>query len=200
METTITQNQRIDDGVILGYRDGKKVRNAGTHNGNDARIRSNTVIYFGARFGHGLDTGHNVVIRENVVLGNNVSLGNNTVLLEDVSVGDNVYIGHNVVVHPGTKIGRDTVIQDGSILGRTPITGKRSIRKVSMDLPPLEIGERCQICSNVILFGGSKIGDDVLVGDMASVREQTTIGNNTLGAIPRDKEGIIGKPDNCVRF
>ena len=119
-------------------------------------------------------------IAESAKIGNSSVLRENVVMEENVQVGNNVYIGYNVVIHEGTKIGNNVHIEDGSVLGRVPRSGASSRRKASQDLPPLEIRSDCVIGTNVILYRGTRIGSKVLIGDLASVREQNIIGNRSV--------------------
>lgn len=119
-------------------------------------------------------------IADSARIGNDSILGENVVILENVQVGDNVYIGHNVVIHEGTKIGNNVYIDDGSILGRVPRSGASSYRKASQELPPLEVGDDCVVGANAILYRGTRIGNQVLIGDLASVRERNIVGNRSI--------------------
>jgi UDP-2-acetamido-3-amino-2,3-dideoxy-glucuronate N-acetyltransferase len=134
-------------------------------------------------------------IADTARIGKNCTLGHNVVILDNVHIGDNVYIGHNVVVHEGTKIGNNVYVDDGSVLGRTPRSGASSRRKAQVELPPLEIGDDTIISVNVVLYRGTKIGNQVMVGDLASIREQNEIGDRSIiGRLvmvePRTRIGI----------
>jgi len=107
-------------------------------------------------------------------------VGQNVVIEENVKIGQGTYLGHNVVVHSGTKIGNNVWVDDGSILGRIPRSGLSSKRKAKQNLPPLEIGDECVIGVNAILYQGTKIGNQVLVGDLASIREKNVIGDRSI--------------------
>lgn len=108
------------------------------------------------------------------------SLGKNIVIEDNVQIGINAHIGHNVVIHEGTKVGANVHIEDGSILGRVPRSGASSYRKASQQLPPLEVGDDCVIGANAILYRGTRIGNQVLIGDLVSVRERNIVGNRSI--------------------
>ena len=99
----------IDEGVILGYPPGR---------GNDhllivgpgARARSGTVIYGGSRIGRGMETGHNVIIREQNLIGDNFRIWSNSV------VDYGCVIGNNVKIHTNVYIAQYTVIEDDVFL------------------------------------------------------------------------------------
>ncbi len=119
-------------------------------------------------------------IADSAEIGKGCVLGHNVVIMNNAQIGDNVYIGHNVVVHEGTIIGANSHVEDGSILGRVPRSGAASTRQVKKELPPLKIGDSCVIGTNVILYRGTVTGNKVLIGDLASIREENTIGNRSI--------------------
>jgi UDP-2-acetamido-3-amino-2,3-dideoxy-glucuronate N-acetyltransferase len=134
-------------------------------------------------------------IAETARIGRDCSIGQNVVILDNVHIGDNVYVGHNVVIHEDTKVGNSSFIDDGSILGRVPRSGALSRKKATKDLPPLEIGKGCVISAHVILYRGTKIGDEVMIGDFVSIREQNVIGDKSTIArlLSMEPRTIIGK-------
>ena len=119
-------------------------------------------------------------IADSAEVGTDCTLGENVVILKNVRIGGKTYVGHNVVIHEGTKIGTGVHIEDGSILGRKPKSGVSSYRQAADDLAPLEVGDDCIIGANAILYRGTVIGRQVLVGDLASVRERNTIGDRSI--------------------
>jgi len=119
-------------------------------------------------------------IAKTAKIGKDCILGHNVVILDNVQIGDNAYLGHNVIIHEGTKIGNNVYIDDGSILGRKPRSGSSARRKVKEAMPPLEVGDDCVISAQVILYAGTKIGNQVMVGDLASIRENNLIGNKVI--------------------
>jgi len=70
-ETVIIESPRhVDENVILGYKTGRPIADETLTIGPGAYLRSGTILYAGSTIGAGLETGHNVVIREeNVRIG-----------------------------------------------------------------------------------------------------------------------------------
>lgn len=99
----------IDDNVILGYLPARGVHLILTI-GAGAHIRSGTVIYGGSRIGCSLETGHNVVIREENDIGDNLRIWNNSII--DYSC----HIGNNVKIHNKVYVAQFTVIEDDVFL------------------------------------------------------------------------------------
>lgn len=66
--------------------------------GDNAVIRSHTVIYAGNAIGHNFQTGHGVSIREHNNIGDNVSIGTHSIIEHHLAIEDGVRIHSNVFV------------------------------------------------------------------------------------------------------
>jgi UDP-3-O-[3-hydroxymyristoyl] glucosamine N-acyltransferase len=84
---TIGKDCIIQDDVISGHSEKDDVII-----GNNALIRSGTIIYSKVKIGNNFKTGHRVFIRENSKIGDNVLIGTNAVLDGNCKVGNNVNI------------------------------------------------------------------------------------------------------------
>lgn len=133
--------------------------------GENATIRSNTVIYSGSKIGNNLNTGHNAMIRENNILGDNVSIGTNATIepgnrignncrvhsgcfLENVTLEDGVFLGPNVVftddLHPICPRYEECV--KGAMIRKNTSIGANSTIA-----PGIKIGKNCLIgCGSVV--------------------------------------------------
>jgi acetyltransferase-like isoleucine patch superfamily enzyme len=85
----------------------------------------------------------------------------------------------SAVIFPGTIVGADCEIQAGAIVGKPPKLARSSTAS-RLELPPLEIGAGSVICAQAIVFAGSRLGEGVIVGDQAFVRERVTIGAGSV--------------------
>jgi acetyltransferase-like isoleucine patch superfamily enzyme len=99
----------IKDGVVIGYLPSRG-NNQLLSIGPRAFIREGTIIYGGSRIGCDLETGHNVVIREENDIGDNFRIWNNSV------VDYGCKIGNNVKVHNKVYIAQFTIIEDDVFL------------------------------------------------------------------------------------
>jgi len=99
----------IDEGVLLGYPSGRDSEHV-LIIGPGVRARSGTVIYGGSRIGRGMETGHNVIIREQNIIGDNFRIWSNSV------VDYGCVIGNNVKIHTNVYIAQYTVIEDDVFL------------------------------------------------------------------------------------
>jgi len=100
----------IDDGVLIGYPSDRIIQSERLIIGKNARIRSGSVIYCGSRIGDNLQTGHNVLIREENLIGDNFRIWNNSV------VDYGCVIGNNTKIHCGVYIAQYTVIEDDVLM------------------------------------------------------------------------------------
>ena len=83
----------------------------------------------------------------------------------------------------GTVLGQNLTVFPGAVLGRPPISTKAQVRKTGTALPPLVIGDNCVIGANAVIYRGTTIGANTLVGDSACIREQVRIGDSCIIAM-----------------
>ena len=105
----------MDAGVILGYPPARGDNHL-LAIGPNSRIRSGTVIYSGSDIGCNLETGHNVVIREQNQIGDNLRIWSNSIIDYGCQIGNNVKIHHNVYITQFTIIEDDAFIGPGATL------------------------------------------------------------------------------------
>jgi acetyltransferase-like isoleucine patch superfamily enzyme len=103
-------NVCVDDGVKLGYLTGRKIKGFTLRIGDNATIRTGTVIYGGTTIGSGLATGHNVTIREENEIGDNFQVWNCT------TIDYGCKIGRNVKIHCNCYIAQFTVVEDNAFM------------------------------------------------------------------------------------
>jgi acetyltransferase-like isoleucine patch superfamily enzyme len=89
-----------------------------------------------------------------------------------VRVGARSRIGSHVVIYPDTQIGSDVTIYENSVLGRPPQSAGNTTRPLAATYPPLQIGDGCVVGACVVLYAGTRIGANVLICDLSSVREE----------------------------
>lgn len=99
---------------------------------------------------------------------------------EDAIIDDSVYLGNHVTVYPMVDIGPDSVVMDGAVVGRLPLSNANTTRPVLREFQRLSIGAGSIIGCNAVLYTGSRLGEKVLVGDLASIREGCTIGDGVI--------------------
>jgi acetyltransferase-like isoleucine patch superfamily enzyme len=167
----------IDDSVILGYASGR-VGDAALAIGDGARLRSGTVVYGGSTIGRGLQTGHNVVIREEVRIGDDVSIWSNSVVDYGCVIGDRVKIHSNCYVSQFTELEDDVFLAPGVTIANDlypgdPVSGE------AMAGPLIRQG--AQIGVNVTLLPYITVGRGAIVGAGAIVTRDVPDGMLAYG-------------------
>lgn len=95
----------------------------------------------------------------------------------------------------GTR-GYDGVdIEDNSVIGRQPKSGASSTRKAEESLPGLGIGSETVIGTCVTVYAGTKIGESVMVADLAHIRQHCVIGDLALigRAVTLSQQTTVGE-------
>ncbi len=119
-------------------------------------------------------------IHSSAVIGQDTTLGQFVVIEEDVVIGSNCSIGHHVVIRRGSRIGNSVQIGDHSILGQQPMKAANSaVTSGSAHEGPF-LSDRVRIGSHTVLYAGCHLSEDVFVADLATVREEVTVGTKTI--------------------
>jgi acetyltransferase-like isoleucine patch superfamily enzyme len=90
-----------------------------------------------------------------------------------------VEVAATAIVYPGTVLGEGCRILDYAVVGKQPTLGPRSTTKRE-DLAPLELGPGTIVSTGAIVFAGTRIGAQVIVGDQACVRERCDVGDDVV--------------------
>lgn len=106
--------------------------------------------------------------------------GVNVIVSPGAIVEEDVILGNGVVVHERARVGRGTIVHDNAVLGRLPMVAGIIQRTPRRELVWLEIGQHCVIGANAVLYVGTLIGDDTLIGDLTSIREECRIGAHVV--------------------
>ncbi len=150
----------VDDGVRLGYRSGRSDSDAWLEIGPGATLRAGTIIYADTRIGTGFNTGHNVVVREEVIIGDNTSIWGNTVIDYGCRIGSNVKIHTNVYVAQFTIIEDEVFLAPGVSIANDP---HPLCAECTRENGPL-IKRGARIGVNATILPGVTVGEYALVG------------------------------------
>ncbi len=120
------------------------------------------------------------VIHPTAVIGPGTTLGEFCVIGAEVRIGAGCRIGHHVVIHADTVVGDTVRIDDHASLGKRPMKAANSATTKEQELPPLTVGELSIVGTGVVLYRGAAIDGKVLIADLATVRENVTIGRGTI--------------------
>jgi len=96
-----------------------------------------------------------------------------------VTIGDNVRIHPQVVIESHASIGSGSEIFPGTYIGKEPRGAGNLARNPTFERR-ISIGRECVIGPSATIYLDVEIGDNVLVGDGASIREQCRIGEGII--------------------
>jgi acetyltransferase-like isoleucine patch superfamily enzyme len=160
-EVRMGEGSVVDVGAIIGYPAARGKDVGLIEIGQNARIRSGTVIYGGVRIGRNLQTGHNVVIREENEIGDDFAVWNNTVIDYGCKIGAGVKIHCNCYIAQFTIVEDDAFMAPGVTIANDLHPGCEFSSKC-MRGP--HIGKGAQIGVNVTILPFVKIGEGCLIG------------------------------------
>lgn len=130
--------------------------------GDNALIRSGSIIYAGSEIGSDFQSGHQVTIREKALIGNHVSVGT----LSDIQ--GNCKIGNYVRLHSNVHIGQLSEIDDCVwIFPYVVLTNDPT--PPSENFVGVHINSFAIVATGAIVMPGIEIGGDSLVGAGAIV-------------------------------
>ena len=173
------KNVKIEDYVILGaiprrYKKGELK----TVIGDNAVIRSHTVIYAGSTIGDNFQTGNHVSIREENIIGNNVSIGTKSVVEFKSKIGDNVRIHSQVFIPEYCELKAGCWIGPNVVLTNAKYPNSLKSKEF---LVGVIIDENAIIGANTSILAGVKIGTNALVGAGSVVTKDVPPGKVAAG-------------------
>ena len=96
---------------------------------------------------------------------------------ENVIIEEGAILHDYVVLYPGTIVKAGAEIYDHCVIGKMPTTPGSTAKSYSSEYGKTIIGENCILCPGVIIYTGTEIGNNTLLGDNCSIREKCSIGN-----------------------
>ena len=188
-DVELGKNAKIEDFVILGVKPIKSPINP-PHSGNlvigdDAVIRSHSVLYLGNKIGKNFQTGHGVLIRENNLIGDDVSIGSHSVLeIENI-------IGNKVRIHTNCYVPEFVEIKDKAWLGP-------GVTILNILHPPCPKWDECG--KGIVIEENAKIGGNVTIGPRLTIGKNSLIGCGSvvLESIPKNSVAV-GNPAKVVK-
>ncbi len=168
---TIGDNSIIANDCVIGeptndYYFNPDYINPSTIIGENALIRSHTIIYSDCILGNKFQTGHRVTMREKTVFGNSCrvgtlsdiqghsTFGNHCWLHSNVHIGQKSKIGNFVFIYPYVVFTNDPTPPSNICIGPT-VDDYSQIAVFSVLLPGVKIGKHC------LVGAGSIVGKDV---------------------------------------
>jgi len=134
--------------------------------GDDARIRSGTVIYTSVRIGDGFRTGHNALVRADTDIGDDVLVGTGTVVDGQATIGSHVSLQTGVYVPQKTEIGDNVFLGPHAVVTNDPFPIRSGSR-----IEPTTIEDHVSIGGNATVLPGVTVGEGSFVAAGAVVTE-----------------------------
>ena len=175
MQALIGDNPTLEENVRLGVLPGRKIPDLTLKIGCCALIRSGSVIYAGSVLGDFLETGHNVIIREENLIGDRFKLWSNSVVDYGCRIGSDVRVHNGVYLCQFTEIEDEVFIAPGVVTANDP----HPLCTQCMKGPVIRRGAR--IGAGAVLLPGVEIGAGALVGAGAVVTRSVPAGSVVAG-------------------
>lgn len=107
----------------------------------------------------------------------NADISKTTIIHDNVIIEDDVVIHDYVVIYPYTIIKKGVEIFDHCVIGKVPKAPGCTSREISSEFEELIIGENTILSPGCIVYSGTKIGKNTLLGDYCSIRENCIVGD-----------------------
>lgn len=153
------ENCVIEDFCIIG-----KGGNDETIIGDNADIRTGTVIYAGCKIGNNFKTGDGAKIGPHNIFEDNVTIGSNSIILPDC------HLKKGVTIHTLVELAEHVVIDEGSWIGP-------GVKMANMIHPKRY---NCPDKNECEKKGAPKIGKNVRIGVNATIGPFVNIGDNAI--------------------
>ena len=98
----------------------------------------------------------------------------------DLCLASGVEVGANVTFYSNVTVGRNTKILPGAVIGRPPMRAGTTNRPIDAGDGIVRIGADSVIGANCVLYTNLRLGERVLVGDLASIREGCRLADDTV--------------------
>jgi len=171
------RNAVIGEFCLLGE-SGKGKNKESTRIGDNALIRSHTVIYRGNKIDKNFQTGHGVLIREENTIGNNVSIGSHTVIEHHVKIGNNVRIHSSAFIPEFTILEENVWIGPHVTFTNALYPGSKHTKKY---LKGAKVQKGAKIGASAVILPGVIIGSYALVGAGCVVTKDIPPGKVVVG-------------------
>lgn len=150
--------------------------------GDNATIRSGTVIYPGVRVGADFRTGHDVLVRSHTTIGDDVLVGSRSVLDGETTVGSHVSI------QTGAYLPKETSVGDHVFIGpHAVVTNDAYPVRSESDIVRTTIEDHVSLGANATILPGVTVGEGSFVAAGAVVTEDVPPGTLAVGTPARHK-------------
>jgi len=179
----IGEGARIFEPVTLGFPSRENIGKemfVGTTIGQNAVLRSGTIIYCDVTIGNNFQSGHNVMIREKTRIGDRTAIGTATVIDGNTTIGNDVSLQSMVYIPTNTSIGDRVFIGPNAVL-----TNDRYPPSETLAGPVIRAG--AAIGANVTVLPGVCIGECAFVAAGSIVTRDVPDNMMAIGSPARMK-------------
>jgi len=167
---SLGKGAKIGDYVIIGLAPrGKKKGELKTIIGENAVIRSHSIIYAGNKIGDYFETGHHVLIREENIIGDSVRIGTSSVIEHHTRIEDDVHIHTRVFIPEYSILEKGCWLGPAAVLTNTPHPlcprAKDCLKR------GCRVKRFAKIGANVTLLPHISVGEYAVIGAGAVVTE-----------------------------
>jgi acetyltransferase-like isoleucine patch superfamily enzyme len=155
--------------------------------GDNAHIRSHTVIYAGNTIGNGFQTGNKVNIREHNKIGDNVSIGTLSVIEHHIDIGNDTRIHSQAFVPEWCQIGSNVWIGPNVVFTNARYPGSSDAKN---NLKGVIVSDGAKIGANTTILPGVNVGEDALIGAGSLVTRDIPAGEIHFGT-PAEFRGFV---------
>ncbi len=177
----VDQSQCLGETILLGYPSPRVDRRATLLLREPSTIRHGAVIYAGSEIDEGLETGHNVVIREECHIGRNFRIWSNSVIDYGCQIGDDVQVHCNVYIAQKTVIYDNVFVGPGTVI----LNDKYPVNRDPDKWQPVTIETGAIIGGGVTILPGVTIGAWSAIGAGAVVTKDVPAEQVWLGVPAR---------------
>lgn len=185
----VVEDYAIVGAIPVGYK-GPALK---TTIGDNAVIRSHTVIYAGNVIGHNFATGNKVNIRENNQIGHDVSIGTHSIVEHHIKIGDRVRVHSQVFIPEYTLLDDDSWLGPNVVITNAKYPKSKNVKK---ELKGAHVKAFAKVGANATLLPAITIGSHALVGAGAVVVKDVADGAVVAG----NPAKVINKIDNISQY
>ncbi len=159
--------------------------------GDNAVIRSHSVIYIGSSIGDKFVTGHHICVRENSDISEGVQIGSRGDIQGDCTIGSYTKLHADVHIGKLSKVGSYVWLFPEVLLTNDPVPPSELL------LGPV-IGDHAILASKVLVFPGIRIGSDAVISAGSIVKNDISEWKLAAGTPAKEvcDVRIIRMPDN----
>lgn len=173
---TLGTNCKIQENVVLGFK--YKEDCQPTVIGNNAVIRSGTIIYADVIIGDNFKTGHSILIREKTTIGSRIVIGTHTIIDGQVIIGNEVKIESNVYIPTHMVIGNKVFIGPNAVF----TNDKYPLRKRDQYKPiGATLADSVTVGANATILPGVHIGVGAMIAAGAVVTKDVPAWSLAIG-------------------